>query len=389
VIFTVVSTLLILSLVPVEFADCQDENTPWYIIFEGNAKRNGKIIILCVLKSKTGNLYAKIEFEITVGINATAQKKAEVVCDGLNNIRDSGKKVFDAEYFPLGTKGIVRFKVAEGAIWKGRRVCCIDSLTVQEVTTGQKSVTLKDPPRDYPMMVRFDIKGTPEDPDGVAILKIGETPAGTVDPYPLVTVNTYGVGTIRKSPDDIKSELVSEFNRLYEGTPFVARINCRGAVEIPDVPCMEGVTAGVSDPAMTMVLSMGVPEVDEAILPGVYSTFDLHNEIVEMKVRVVDSENSNMIYGIEILREDQLTMWDTIEVLEVPDGWSYENLCCGVRFYTDTDPLIQCQPKTFKFRVKATKIPWYVRIRTTDEYNNNLGRVISTRWTFCYLYFLI
>ena len=119
---------------------------------------------------------------------------------------------------------------------------------------------------------------------------------------------------------------------------------------------------------------------EEKPLTGIYSTFNLYYDVVEMYVRVVKEDYSNLIYNIEICREDQQPMWDSIDVLETPPGWSFEDLGCGVRFYTETDPLIKCQRVRFVFRVTAERISWYMRIHVTDKDHQNVGMIVGTRW---------
>lgn len=56
-----------------------------------------------------------------------------------------------------------------------------------------------------------------------------------------------------------------------------------------------------------------------------------------MSVRVVDSEKSKMIYNIEILREDQMTPRDTMEVLGVPKVTKNTN-CTAYTIYAFVFP---------------------------------------------------
>jgi hypothetical protein len=116
------------------------------------------------------------------------------------------------------------------------------------------------------------------------------------------------------------------------------------------------------------------------ILTGIHSTFNLSGDIIEMYVRVVNSVYDGKIYDIEIFLEVQQPPWESIEVLEVPQGWTYEKVDGGVRFYTETHPLITCQRVKFVFKVRAARISWYIRLHLTDEYHENLGEIVSTRW---------
>ncbi|MGD2247213.1 MAG: S8 family peptidase [Candidatus Methanofastidiosia archaeon] len=123
---------------------------------------------------------------------------------------------------------------------------------------------------------------------------------------------------------------------------------------------------------------------EKKYLTGVYSTFNLHHDVVEMYVRVINDDYSNVIYDLEIFREDQHPMWDSIEVLETPEGWNYEDLGCGVKFYTETNPLLKCQRVRFVFRVTAKRISWYIRIHVTDKDHQNMGMIVGTRWWLYY-----
>jgi hypothetical protein len=128
----------------------------------------------------------------------------------------------------------------------------------------------------------------------------------------------------------------------------------------------------------TASLKINVQE-PKPVLTGVYSTFTRSGDIIEMYVRVVRSVYDGIIYDMEIFLEAQQPPWESIEVLEVPEGWTYEKREGGVRFSTETHPLIKCQRVKIVFRVKAAKISWYIRLHLTDEYHENLGEIVSTR----------
>lgn len=123
-------------------------------------------------------------------------------------------------------------------------------------------------------------------------------------------------------------------------------------------------------------------------LTGVYSTFDFHYDVVELYVRVVKEEYSGMIYDIEIFPEIQSPAWDSVEALEAPEGWNFEKVGKGVRFYTETNPLLKCQPVKFKFKIEGKRISWYIRVHVTDEAHGNLGMIISTRWRLYHFYLM-
>lgn len=126
------------------------------------------------------------------------------------------------------------------------------------------------------------------------------------------------------------------------------------------------------------------PDEEKKYLTGVYSTFNLYHDVVEMYVRAINDDYSNVIYDLEIFREDQYPMWDSIEVLETPEGWSFEDFGCGVKFFTETNPLIKCQRVRFVFRVTAKRISWYIRIHVTDKNHQNMGMIVGTRWWLYY-----
>ena len=314
--------------------------------------------------SRTDKDEITIEFKVTPGM--TPKEKATEFYNKLEEI-EAHKALL---YRP--PNGCFTVQVKEEGEWNDKKVKDIVKVVVSE-NTGE-TIRAVDAPGTYPMTVTYDIEGTPVNPDGAAILKIGLT-------YPLVSVPTYG-----KSPEEIKSDLVSLFNELYHETSFVARINCRGAVEISDVPCKEGVTAGAYDTGLTWTLSMSDSDLKEPVFTGVHSIFDFHYDVVDLYVRVNDEDYSKMIYDIEILREDQDTTWTGIDVVETPEGWDYEELCCGVRFFTETNPLVQCQRVKFSFRVDAEKISWYIKAHVTDEAHVSIGMIVSVRWRLHYFY---
>jgi len=121
------------------------------------------------------------------------------------------------------------------------------------------------------------------------------------------------------------------------------------------------------------------------ILTGIFSTFNLQHDVVELHIRVVKEAYSNKIYGIEFLQDLQQPMWDNIEAIEAPAGWSFEEVSNGVRFYTETNPLLMCQRTKFVFRVEATRISWFIKIHITDHIHKNMGMIVSTRqWLYRY-----
>jgi hypothetical protein len=123
---------------------------------------------------------------------------------------------------------------------------------------------------------------------------------------------------------------------------------------------------------------------EKQLLTGVHSTFTMYCGSVHLYVRVVNEEHSGVIYDIEILPENQQPLWDDVEGIEAPEGWNFEKIGNGVRFYTETNPLIMCHRTKFTFRVTAKRISWHMRIHVTDQNHQNMGIIISRRW---YLYY--
>lgn len=121
---------------------------------------------------------------------------------------------------------------------------------------------------------------------------------------------------------------------------------------------------------------------------GVSSVFYLQHDVATLYVRVVKETYSNLIYDIEILPEIQEPTWDIVEAIDAPEGWKFEKIDNGVRFYTETNPLIRCQRKKFTFRIDAKKISWYIRIHITDQNHQNVGIIVSTRW-WLYRYYIV
>jgi hypothetical protein len=115
------------------------------------------------------------------------------------------------------------------------------------------------------------------------------------------------------------------------------------------------------------------------IFPGIYSRFSLRYTVIDMYISVNKEAYSNKIYDLEIFPENQRPQWDRIEVLEAPKGWNFEKIGNGVRFYTETNPLIICQGVTFRFRVEAESISWFIRGYVTDKTHRRLGMIVSTR----------
>lgn len=123
-----------------------------------------------------------------------------------------------------------------------------------------------------------------------------------------------------------------------------------------------------------------LPPEEKIIAPGIFSTFHLHHDVVELCMRANKEDYSNVIYGIEIFPDDQQPCWESVEAIEAPDGWSFEKIDNGVRFYTETDPLLICQSAKFIFKVRAERISWWIRIRVIDQSHESLGMKVSTRW---------
>lgn len=118
------------------------------------------------------------------------------------------------------------------------------------------------------------------------------------------------------------------------------------------------------------------PELKD-ILGDIDSAFVVDEDIVELYIHVDTEAYANEIYGIEILPEVQEPPWKSAEGLKGPEGWDFEKMDKGVRFYTETMPLIKCQQKTFSFKVHATEIPKTVKLHATDKVRENLGMIIS------------
>ena len=113
---------------------------------------------------------------------------------------------------------------------------------------------------------------------------------------------------------------------------------------------------------------------------GIFSTFNLYYDVVELYIRVNKEAYSNRVYSIEILPDAQIPQWESIEALEVPAGWNYEKIGDGIKFYTETNPLLKCQGVRFRFKIKAKRISWYMRISVTGKDNRSMGMIVRTRW---------
>lgn len=130
------------------------------------------------------------------------------------------------------------------------------------------------------------------------------------------------------------------------------------------------------------------PTMKKEFIKGIFSTFRIRYDVVELYIRVNKEAYSNKIYDIEILPEDQQPKWDSVEAIEAPEGWSFEKVGSGVRFYTETNPLLICQGVKFTFRVKAERTSWYMRIHVTDQTHQSMGMIVSTRPWLYYFYLM-
>ena len=242
--FAILAGVLTMLLIPIFSVVAQEgQGRTWVVDFgEEGAKKDGKMTFQITIQYRFLGTREKTD-ELTIDVKAgwTPEQKAKALENLLNT-------KFGAFLIVSRTREVVSVQLKKGATYKGASLIDITGAKLKEVTTGEKGIHVYDDPYiSYPEVVVFDIEGTPIDSAGLAILKVGWT-------YPLVTVNTYG-----KSPSTIKSELVSLFNYSYDGTGFIAKINAAGAVEIPNVPCQEGITAGADDSALSWTLSMEDP----------------------------------------------------------------------------------------------------------------------------------
>jgi hypothetical protein len=248
-------SLLIVPLIPISFVSAEEgQGTPWLATPIGEAKENGKMTFQITVRHSW--VPFKTETTDTLDVNVqkgwTEERKAQELETVLNN-------KFGDFLIVSRTNSIVKVQLKKGAKYHGVDLKDIAGVKGGEYKTGETGITIKDDPTSSVRleMVAFDIEGTPIDPAGVAVLKIGST-------YPLVSVSTHG-----KSPTIIKSELVYWFNDLYTGTGFVAEIDYAGRVAVSDVPCPEGVTSGANDSNLSWTLSMEDPSevVGGIILP--------------------------------------------------------------------------------------------------------------------------
>ena len=160
-------------------------------------------------------------------------------------------------------------------------------------------------------------------------------------------------------------------------------------VEVRDMDGDGLLNLGSIDWEIRFVLSESVESAVKPDLKGVHATHNLlRDKVVVMHVRVVDNNYSGKIYDIEILPQAQNPSWDSVEGIEAPEGWEFEQIGDGVRFYTKTKPLITCQRTKFVFRVRARRISCYIRIHMTGKDHENLGEIVSKRlWWWLRLWF--
>jgi hypothetical protein len=118
----------------------------------------------------------------------------------------------------------------------------------------------------------------------------------------------------------------------------------------------------------------------EDVLSGIRSQYTLPSrDLIDLYIHVIDSDYSGKIYDIEILPAFQEPEWESAEGLESPPGWQVEKMGNGVRFYTETDPLLTCQGERLTFKIVRKAPLQDIRLCITDEDHENLGIVISTR----------
>jgi hypothetical protein len=122
------------------------------------------------------------------------------------------------------------------------------------------------------------------------------------------------------------------------------------------------------------------PPEEKKTLTGIRSTFFSADNVIELYMHVESNTYSNKIYDIEILPNVQDPPWKTAEGLKAPEGWKYEKMDDGVRFFTQSNPLLKCQRTKFRFKFQATTIPESIRVHITSRDHTNMGIVLSTKW---------
>ena len=118
-------------------------------------------------------------------------------------------------------------------------------------------------------------------------------------------------------------------------------------------------------------------------MDGIHAVYTLSRGVMELDIHVVDEDYFGKIYSIEIYPQVQVPSWDTVEGIQAPKGWNVEKTGDGVRFYTETNPLTQ-QRTTFKFKVNAKRISWYIRIYAANEVHDTIGILLGNRWWLQY-----
>ena len=114
-------------------------------------------------------------------------------------------------------------------------------------------------------------------------------------------------------------------------------------------------------------------------ISGIYATYIFRHQAMEVNIQVVDEDYSGEIYSIDIIPEVQDPSWETVEGIEAPENWTFEKIGNGVRFYTETDPLLKGQHKKFRFTVKAKRISWYIRVYAGNQSHLIVGMVLGKR----------
>jgi len=122
------------------------------------------------------------------------------------------------------------------------------------------------------------------------------------------------------------------------------------------------------------------PGIQKEILSGIRSTYNLlSRDVIDLYIHVTDEDHSSTIYDIEILPEDQNPSWESAEGVEAPQNWAIEKMGNGVRFYTDTDPLLLCHGVKFIFKILRKAPIQDICLHVTDKDHENLGIVLSKR----------
>jgi hypothetical protein len=204
------------------------ENLLWDVEFDGEAKKDGKIIVKIRLEGPIG-FDTDLAHVVPIRKGMTPEEKAEAVVAALQ-ARYPGR--FDYEFSPPDDDFKLRVRDPD------QNARAIKKMSIGDDGTGEGMEAVRDDPGRRPVLTTafFSVQGKGEVKDGVAQVQIGGD-------YPVVEVATFGRGG-----SEIMLELIEAFNEAYARLGFRAEeLPGVPGMGIEKVPCPLGIRAGTTD----------------------------------------------------------------------------------------------------------------------------------------------